>query len=211
MRVVVGDPQTLTPMFSDKISYIEINPYWNIPKSIAIKEKLPLLRRAPYTLRAQNIRVLGPGGDEVEPSSVDWSAVSASNWNYRLRQDPGKGNSLGEIKFMFPNPYEVYLHDTPSRALFRRQVRAFSHGCIRIEKPIELATLLLRSTEGWGRKRIEQTIALGKNRSVILRDPVAVHLVYLTAWLGRDGTMQFRGDHYNLDAPAMAALNANRE
>jgi L,D-transpeptidase YcbB len=211
MRVVVGDRQTLTPVFSDKISYIEINPYWNIPRSIAVKEQLPVLRRNPNGLRAQNIRVLGPGGEQIDPESVDWSAVSVSNWNYRLRQDPGTRNALGRIKFMFPNPYGVYLHDTPSRALFRRQVRAFSHGCIRIEKPIELATFLLRGTEGWGRARIQQAIAKGKNRSIVLKDPVPVHLVYLTAWVGKDGMTQFRGDHYNLDAPLVAALDANRE
>ena len=211
MRVVVGDPQTLTPVFSDKISYIEINPYWNVPKSIAIKEKLPVLRRDPSALKRQNIRVLGPGGDEIDPASVEWSAVTANNWIYRLRQDPGTRNALGRIKFMFPNPYDIYLHDTPSRALFRRQVRAFSHGCIRIEKPIELAMLLLRTTDGWGRARIERTISKGKNKPVLLKDPVPVHLVYLTAWVGRDGLMQFRGDHYNLDAPLVAAVDPIRE
>jgi murein L,D-transpeptidase YcbB/YkuD len=211
MRVVVGNPQTLTPVFSDKISYIEVNPYWNIPKSIALKEKLPPLRRDPNALKKQNIRVLGPDGNEIDPTTVNWSAVGANNWIYRLRQDPGARNSLGRIKFMFPNPYDIYLHDTPSRALFRRQVRAFSHGCIRVEKPIELATLLLRGNEAWGRARIERTIAKGKNKPILLKDPVPVHLVYLTAWAGRDGLMQFRGDHYNLDAPLVAALAANRE
>jgi L,D-transpeptidase YcbB len=211
MRVVVGDPQTLTPVFSDKISYIEINPYWNIPKSIALKEKLPILRRNANALRAQNIRVFGPGGEEIDPAGVNWSAVNAGNWNYRLRQDPGARNALGRIKFMFPNPYDIYLHDTPSRALFRRQVRAFSHGCIRVEKPIELATLLLRGTEGWGRTRVEQLIARGRNRPILLKDPVPVHIVYLTAWVGSDGSTQFRGDHYNLDAPPVAAVSAFRE
>ncbi len=211
MRVVIGEPDTITPVFSDRISYIEINPYWNVPQSIAVKEKLPVLRRNPGALKAQNIRLLSPGGEEIDPATVNWSAVNANNFNYRLRQDPGAGNALGRIKFMFPNPYGVYLHDTPSRALFRRQVRAFSHGCIRIEKPIELATFLLRGKEGWGRARIQQTIAQGKNRAIILKNPVSVHLVYLTAWLDREGKMQFRDDHYNLDAPLVAALDATRE
>jgi L,D-transpeptidase YcbB len=211
MRVVVGDPQTVTPVFSDKISYIEINPYWNIPKSIALKEKLPVLRRNASALRAEDIRVLGPDGDEINPAGVNWSAVNAGNWNYRLRQDPGARNALGRIKFMFPNPYDIYLHDTPSRALFRRQVRAFSHGCIRVEKPIELATLLLRGNEGWGRARIEQLIAKGRNRPILLNNPMPVHIVYLTAWVGSDGSTQFRGDHYNLDALLVAAVSAIRE
>ena len=153
--------------------------------------------------------MLGPGGDEVEPSSVDWSAVSASNWNYRLRQDPGKGNSLGEIKFMFPNPYDVYMHDTPSRALFKRQVRAFSHGCIRVEKPMELAQFLLGS--GWSRARIERAIAGGKNTAIVLARPVPVHLVYLTAWVDAEGVVQFRDDLYNRDARLVAALDGTRE
>jgi murein L,D-transpeptidase YcbB/YkuD len=211
MRVVIGDPETITPVFSDKISYIEINPYWNVPRSIAVKEKLPILRRNPGALSAQNIRLLAPGGEEIDPATVNWSAVNANNFNYRLRQDPGTRNALGRIKFMFPNPYGVYLHDTPSRKLFRRQVRTFSHGCIRIEKPIELATFLLRGDPGWGRVRIERTIARGKNRAVVLKDPMPVHLVYLTAWVDRDGKMQFRDDHYNLDAPLVAALDAVRE
>jgi murein L,D-transpeptidase YcbB/YkuD len=211
MRVVIGDPETITPIFSDKISYIEINPYWNVPRSIAVKEMLRVLRRDPGALTAQNIRVLAAGGEEVDPASVNWSAVSADNFNYRLRQDPGVRNALGRIKFMFPNPYGVYLHDTPSRKLFRRQVRTFSHGCIRIEKPIELATFLLRGDPVWGRTRIERTIAGGKNRAVVLKDLVPVHLVYLTAWVDRDGKMQFRDDHYNLDAPLVAALDAGRE
>jgi murein L,D-transpeptidase YcbB/YkuD len=211
MRVVIGEPETITPVFSDKISYIEINPYWNMPRSIAVKEKLPVLRRNPGALRAQNIRLLAPDGEEIDPASVNWSAVNANNFNYRLRQDPGAQNALGRIKFMFPNPYGVYLHDTPSRELFRRHVRAFSHGCIRIEKPIELATFLLRGNEGWGRARIQQMIARGKNRAVILNNPVPVHIVYLTAWVDAGGKMQFRDDHYNLDAPLVAALDAIRE
>jgi murein L,D-transpeptidase YcbB/YkuD len=211
MRVVVGDPQTVTPVFSDKISYVEINPYWNIPKSIAIKEKLPLLRRNPNSLRAQNIRVFGPDGEEINPATVNWSAVNAGNWVYRLRQDPGARNALGRIKFMFPNPYDIYLHDTPSRALFRRQVRAFSHGCIRVEKPIELANLLLRGNEGWGETRLERLIAKGRNRPIPLNNPVPVHIVYLTAWVGSDGSTQFRGDHYNLDTPLVAAMSAVRQ
>ena len=211
MRVVIGDPETITPVFSDKISYIEINPYWNVPRSIAVKEKLPVLKRNPGALKAQNIRLLGPGGEEIDPATINWSAVNANNFNYRLRQDPGERNALGRIKFMFPNPYGVYLHDTPSRALFRRQVRAFSHGCIRIEKPIELATFLLRDKEGWGRARILQTIAQGNNRAIVLRNPVSVHLVYLTAWLDGEGETQFRDDHYNLDAPLVAAVDAARE
>lgn len=208
MRVVVGERDKETPVFSDEISYIEVNPYWNVPKSIAYKEKLPQLRRNPYALVGQNIRVLAPGGGEVNPGTIDWAAVGA-NFPYRLRQDPGPRNALGRIKFMFPNPYDVYMHDTPSRSLFKRQVRAFSHGCIRVEKPMELAEYLLRGS--WSRERIQRAIDGGKNRSMQLDKPVAVHLVYLTAWVDPNGLVQFREDLYNRDARLVAALDAKRE
>lgn len=208
MRVVVGERDKETPIFSDEISYIEINPYWNVPKSIAYKEKLPELRRNPYALNGQNIRVLGPGGGVIDPGTVNWAAVGP-NFPYRLRQDPGPKNALGRIKFMFPNPYDVYMHDTPSRALFKRQVRAFSHGCIRVEKPMELAEFLLGS--GWPRARIERAMASGKNTPVTLARPVPVHLVYLTAWVDAEGVVQFRDDLYNRDARLVAALDGTRE
>jgi len=210
MRVVIGERDKETPAFSDFISYIEINPYWNVPRSIAVKEKLPQLRRNPSALAAQNIRVLTAGGEQINPASIDWSTVG-DNFPYRLRQDPGGRNALGRIKFMFPNPYDVYMHDTPSRALFNRPVRAFSHGCIRVEKPMELAEFLLRRNGGWSRDRIQNLIDAGKNRPLTLSPPVPVHLIYLTAWLGADGTVQFRDDLYNRDARLVAALDAVSE
>ena len=208
MAVVVGERDKVTPVFSDEISYIEINPYWNVPKSIAYKEKLPQLRRNPYALVGQNIRVFAPGGGAIDPGTVDWSTVGA-NFPYRLRQEPGPKNALGRIKFMFPNPYDVYMHDTPSRSLFKRQVRAFSHGCIRVEKPMELAEFLLGS--GWPAARIQRTIAAGKNVAITLPRPVPVHLVYLTAWVDAAGVLQFRDDLYNRDARLVATLDASRE
>jgi L,D-transpeptidase YcbB len=211
MRVVVGETDKETPVFSDEITYIEFNPYWNLPRSIAVKEKLPQLRRDPRALRAQNIRVLGPGGAEIDPATVDWSTVGVNSFPYRLRQDPGERNALGRIKFMFPNQYDVYMHDTPSRALFQRSVRAFSHGCIRVEKPLELAEYLLRQNRGWQRERIEQAIASGKNRAIVLKQEVPVHLVYLTAWKDDDGKIQFRDDLYNRDAHLVATMSALRE
>ena len=132
--------------------------------------------------------------------------MNAGNWNYRLRQDPGARNALGRIKFMFPNPYDIYLTTRPrgrySDARFVPS-RTVAFGS---RKPIELATLLLRGNEGWGRTRIERLVAKGKNRPILLKDPVPVHIVYLTAWVGSDGSTQFRGDHYNLDAPLVAAV-----
>ena len=210
-RVVVGRPVRSTPVFSDEISYIEFNPYWHVPRTILIKDKLPILRSNPASLTAQKIRVVAPGGAVVDPTTIDWSSVSSANFPYSLRQDPGERNALGRIKFMFPNPFDVYLHDTPSRSLFRRSQRAFSSGCIRVEKPAELAEFLLRGNEGWTRGRIEQAIASRKNRAVTLATPVPVHLVYFTAWLDREGRVQFRNDLYNRDAQLVATLDGRRE
>jgi L,D-transpeptidase YcbB len=211
MRVVVGRPARSTPMFSDEITYLEFNPYWHVPRTILREDKLPILRSDPAALTAQGIRVIAPGGTVVDPTTINWSEVSASNFPYSLRQDPGPRNALGRVKFMFPNAHDIYLHDSPSRGLFKRSTRAYSSGCIRVEKPIELAEFLLKNNDGWNRRRIEGVIAAGKNRSVVLPNPVAVHLVYLTAWMGRDGRVQFRNDLYNRDARLVAALDAPRE
>jgi L,D-transpeptidase YcbB len=182
-----------------------------VPRTILIKDKLPILRSNPASLAAQGIRVVAPGGDVVDPTAIDWSTVSSANFPYTLRQDPGERNALGRIKFMFPNPFDVYLHDTPSRGLFRKPARAFSSGCIRVEKPIDLAEFLLRGNEGWPRVRIERAIASRKNRAVALAAPVPVHLVYFTAWLDRESRVQFRNDMYNRDAQLVATLDGRRE
>ncbi len=211
MRVVVGRPARSTPMFSDEITYLEFNPYWHVPRTILIEDKLPILRSSPASLTAQGIRVIAPGGAVVDPTTINWSQVSASNFPYSLRQDPGAHNALGRVKFMFPNSHDIYLHDTPSRGLFNRSNRAFSSGCIRVEKPVDLAVLLLRDTVDWNRSRIDAVINAGKNRTVVLAKPVPVHLVYLTAWMGRDGHVHFREDLYNRDARLVAALDAPRE
>jgi L,D-transpeptidase YcbB len=210
MRVVVGRPARSTPMFSDEITYLELNPYWHVPRTILKEDKLPILRSNPGLLSAQGIRVITPGGARLDPTAIDWSTVSVSNFPYTLRQDPGARNALGRIKFMFPNPYDIYLHDTPSRGLFKRPMRAYSSGCIRIEKPIDLAEFLLRGNGNWPRERIERAIAAGRNRSVALTQSVPVHLVYLTAWLDRHGRVQFREDLYNRDGRVVATFDAAR-
>lgn len=146
-------------------------------------------------------------GRPVDPSAIDWSTVAGG---YSFRQDPGERNALGRIKFMFPNSYSVYLHDTPSRALFARSTRAFSHGCVRVEKPMDLATYLLaRNGDGWNEDRIDRTIDSGKNSSIRLKDPIQVHLAYLTVWLGSDGSVQFRNDIYGRDTTLDRVLSAS--
>lgn len=212
MRVVVGQPVRRTPVFSDEITYLEFNPTWTVPSTIAVEDLLPKIRRNPGMLEAQGINVYARGAEGsyvVDPANVDWSAVGKGAFPYRLRQQAGPRNPLGRVKFIFPNPYAVYLHDTPSRGLFQRSKRAFSSGCIRVEKPLELAERLLANTPGWSRERIDAAIDSGRTRSVTLAKPVTVHLVYLTAWQDRDGKMQFREDLYGRDTRLLEALFKN--
>ena len=195
-RVVVGKPYHRTPVFSNTMKYIVINPYWNVPSSIANNEYLPKLRRNPGALARENIRLLTAGGTQVNPYSINWSAVRRIP--YRLRQDTGPRNALGRIKFMFPNKFNVYIHDTPSKSLFARESRYFSHGCMRVQYPEQLAEVLL-GVQGWTPKRIKRQIASGKRRIVNLKKHIPVHVTYLTAWVNKDGTAHFRDDIYGRD------------
>lgn len=203
-RTVVGKTYHSTPVFSKKMKYIVINPYWNVPSSIARKEYLPKLRRdAGYLLR-QNIHVLR-GGSRIDPYTVNWSSVSSSAFPFRLRQEPGKKNALGRIKFMFPNRFNVYIHDTPAKSLFSKSKRVFSHGCVRVENPPELAEVLLKE-QGWSLNKVKNAIAAGKKRVVNLKEPIPVHITYLTAWVNKDGSTHFREDVYGRDKRLAAAL-----
>ncbi len=201
-RIVVGKPFHRTPVFSDKMEYLVINPYWNVPPSIANKEYLPKLRRDPGYLQRQNIRILSSSG-EVNPYSVNWNSISRIP--YRLRQDSGGRNALGRLKFIFPNKYNVYIHDTPSKSLFNRDTRYFSHGCMRVQYPVKLAAVLLKP-QGWSEQRIRNQIASGKRRIVRLKTKIPVHVTYLTSWVNKDGTVNFRKDVYGRDKRLMKAL-----
>lgn len=205
--VVVGTTERPTPVFTGNMSYIVLNPYWHVPRSIAVKDKLPQLRRDPYALKRQGIRVFDTvNGGEINPGRVNWSQVSSRNFHYQLRQDPGPGNALGRIKFMFPNEHNVYLHDTPKRGLFSRNQRTYSSGCVRVSKPIELAEYLLKSTS-WNRDTIQAAWSSGKKeRSVRLPEEIPVHILYWTSWTDEDGTVHFREDIYQHDKPLKQAL-----
>ena len=209
MRVVVGRPYRRTPVFSDQVRYLVLNPSWEVPHKLAVEDKLPEIRKDPEYLAKMGMHVYeGWGADqrEVDPATVDWSQTTRSGFRYRLRQDPGPLNALGRIKFMFPNKHNVYLHDTPSRELFARAERGFSSGCIRIERPLELAVLLLG--EDWDRAALEKAIATGTERTVPLPHPVPVHLLYWTAAADADGTVRFRSDIYDRDRLLDQALTA---
>lgn len=208
-RIVVGLPYLRTPVFSGTMTYVVINPYWHITPSIARSEMLPKIREDVSYLAKNNIKVLsgwGPDAKVLDPTQIDWNSVSRSNFTYKLRQDSGPENALGRIKFMFPNSHNVYMHDTPSRALFERTVRSFSHGCIRVQNPLEFATFLFRGDPEWTREALDAAVASGQRQTIKLKEPIPVHLTYLTAWVNKDGSVHFRDDIYGRDKRLEAAL-----
>ena len=196
--VVVGTKKNQTPTFSGLMTYLELNPTWHVPRSIAVEDFLPKIRNDPGYLE-RNQYGLYAGGNAVDPWAVDWSTVGRSNFPFRIRQRPGAKNALGGVKFMFPNKYDVYIHDTPTKSLFARAQRAFSHGCIRLSNPFRFAELLLGG-QGWDRAQIDAAVASGKTRRVDLDQPLPVHITYVTAWVEPDGTAQWRDDVYGRDA-----------
>lgn len=205
MRVVVGTPYHQTPVFSDQMDYVEINPYWNVPHSIAVNEMLEKLRTRPQSLASQGYEAV-LGDKPVALTSIDWRNYSAGNFPARLRQKPGPDNALGRVKFMFPNQFNVYMHDTPARSLFGQAQRAFSHGCVRLARPIDMAEQVLAGIGDWDRARIERVLASGERTVVTLKSPIAVHITYATAWRDGDGDIQFRPDIYRRDERLYAAL-----
>jgi len=209
MPAIVGRAYRQTPEFSGRMSYIEINPAWNVPPRLAREDILPKAKKDPVYLKEKGFRVFEnwtEGAPEIDPAAVDWSQVDAERLTYRFRQGPGPHNSLGRIKFMFPNKFDVYLHDTPERGLFSQAVRDFSSGCIRVEKPLELAEYLLREHPEWTRESILAAIETQETQVVSLRKPLNVHLLYWTAWRAEDGRAQFRQDIYLRDAALYRAL-----
>jgi murein L,D-transpeptidase YcbB/YkuD len=202
MRVVVGRPTRPSPVFSADMTYLVLSPRWYVPPVIALEDKLPLIRKDPSYVARQNFRIfqdVGWGSTQIDPLSVDWSTVTARNFPYRLRQDPGPTNALGRVKFMLPNRYQVYLHDTPSKTLFAKTERAYSSGCIRLEKPIELAEYLLGADPKWSRQKILAAIATSREQTVRLSTSIPVYLLYWTAWVNEDGVTHFRRDIYSRD------------
>jgi len=209
MRVIVGRHYRQTPVFTGTMTYLVLNPYWNVPPGIAAKDILPEVKKDIRYLAENNIRVLqgwGAGAVRIDPATVDWKAMRAGNLPYWFRQDPGPNNSLGRFKFMFPNKYHVYLHDTPKRELFWKPARAFSSGCIRVEKARELAEYLLSDRPEWAREQIEATIASKVEKTVTITRPIPVHLLYWTAWADKEGAINFRRDIYRRDERLYAAL-----
>jgi murein L,D-transpeptidase YcbB/YkuD len=205
-RVQVGQVMRRTPIFRAQMTYLVFNPTWTVPPGILARDILAAGADAPAVVRRKGLRVLDAEGHEVDPAGVAWTRYDAASFPYTLRQDPGPTNALGRIKFMFPNEHLVYLHDTPSKQLFERSERAFSSGCIRIEKPLELAELLLADPVRWSRERIEAVIASSETTTVSLAAPLPVLLLYWTAVPTRDGEIRFFRDLYGRDPQVLAAL-----
>jgi murein L,D-transpeptidase YcbB/YkuD len=175
MRIVVGQPSRATPLFSSALTAMVVNPAWDVPERIAMEEIIPRLRRNPAYLTTHNFKLFDgweAEAEEISPHRIDWSQMSTTRFPYRLHQKPGPSNMLGRIKFVAPNPFHIFLHDTPDRTLFRHAVRAYSHGCIRLEKPMALAEYLLQREPTWTGARLEAILAQGLQRTINLSEPI---------------------------------------
>jgi murein L,D-transpeptidase YcbB/YkuD len=206
-RVVVGTEEHETPEFSDVMEHLVFNPSWNVPRSIATEELLPQLVADPGMLARRNMQLVGASAP-ADPAGHDFSQYTAATFPYRIRQRPDPNNALGRVKFMFPNDYAIYLHDTPAKELFDRNRRAFSHGCVRVRDPMRLAALLLGEQMSDPEGFIERVLAPGSERYVNLERPLPVHLIYRTAWTDDRGRTQFREDVYGRDDEVAQALRA---
>ncbi|PKN12466.1 MAG: peptidoglycan-binding protein [Deltaproteobacteria bacterium HGW-Deltaproteobacteria-4] len=207
MRVIVGRQLRQTPAFVGSMTYLVLNPYWEVPRNLAVLDLIPKIQADVGYLDKNGIKVFTrPGGTLLNPAAINWQQLGAGNFPYHLRQDPGPKNALGRIKFMFPNRYTVYLHDTPTPKLFEREERSFSSGCIRIEKPFALAQLLLRGTPLASPASFDAALQDAVSAVVLLPTPVPVYLLYFTAWVEVDGTLNFRNDLYKRDHRLAAAL-----
>ncbi|MEL6598713.1 MAG: L,D-transpeptidase family protein [Pseudomonadota bacterium] len=208
-RVVIGEPEHKTPEFSDVMTFMVANPTWTVPRSITTEEILPELKADPTYLVRNNMRLLGGSAPIPEDSTlVDYTQYSERTFPWWIRQASGPGNALGRVKFMFPNQFDIYLHDTPSRHLFRRDARAFSHGCVRVHKPMELAHALLAGQVGSPESYFQRILGRGTEATIKLQRPVPVHLTYRTSWVDGQGDMQFREDIYGRDKTVFDALSA---
>lgn len=204
MKTIVGQDYRETPVFNSQISYLVMSPSWHVPPTIKKKDVIPAVIKDVNYLKKKKMLVYDSQGKVVDPETVNWKK---DGMRYSVKQKPGAYNSLGKVKFMFPNKHNVYLHDTPSRSLFTRDERAFSSGCIRVELPYELAALLLADMPDWTPERIRKAMDSGIERTVVLKDKVGVYIYYLTAWGNSSGKISYRTDIYNRDKTIEKALN----
>lgn len=207
MDVVVGQPEWRTNIFQGQLEYLVVHPYWHVPASIEAREILPAVREDPSYLEREHLVLVEPEDSYGPPLSldsldIDWSEVDSASFPYDFRQEPGPWNALGSVKFMFPNEYGIYLHDSPAEELFDRHARAFSHGCIRLEKPLELARYLMEHASGAEPAELDSLLAEGERAQIDLTERVPVYIAYFTAWADPEGTVYFYPDVYDLDDEA---------
>ncbi|MBI1422450.1 MAG: L,D-transpeptidase family protein [Gammaproteobacteria bacterium] len=210
MWVVIGKQDRQTPVIAGAMHTVVFNPYWTVPLTIVMEDLIPAQLRDPRYLRTRKVRVFANLRKqlEVDPRKVDWASYTRENFPYVLRQDPGPFNPLGRYKFLFSNEYDVYLHDTPARQLFSHKQRTFSSGCIRVENPLQLASFLLAANPAWDEARIKAAAASGQTSEVKLEKSLPIYLLYLTAWVGQAGTVQFYPDVYHRDPPLARCVSA---
>jgi murein L,D-transpeptidase YcbB/YkuD len=204
-RIQVGKPYRKTPVFKSEIKHLVFNPSWSVPPGIFRKDILPIVKRNPGYLSRRGFNVYDYNGNRVSPTAINWSRYSR-NVPYSIRQRPGGRNALGRVKFMFPNDYFVYLHDTPNKSLFNKDIKTFSSGCIRVENPFELAELLLNDKEKWNKKKIKKAINKRKTRTVFLDEPVPIMILYWTASADNEGNVYFMNDIYGRDKAILNLL-----
>jgi L,D-transpeptidase YcbB len=208
-RTVVGEAsKTRTPEFADEMTYMVINPTWHIPDSIATRVYLPKLRSDPSVLERSGMRLFTRSGIEIDPRLVNFSQYTAESFPFRVKQNPSAANALGRVKFMFPNQFSIYLHDTPAREYFSRDQRALSNGCIRLEEPLALAYVLIEGQVSDPAASFQSWLDTGSEKYVYLDRPVKVYLTYRTAIPRPDGSIRYREDIYGRDAEVFAALEA---
>lgn len=209
--VIIGRPSRASPVLTATLTHIIANPWWETPHSLAVRDELPLFRRDPNAVNRLGFQVIDRAtGTVVDASQIDWHAVSASDFPYRLRQAPGPLNALGRVKLIFPNPHNTYLHDTPARALFDRSARAFSSGCVRVHEPVDLAIWGAQAGAGLPAETFQAAIDSGRETRIDLDRPIQVHFLYFTAIADGADTVRFVPDIYGHDAAVLAALTAPR-
>ena len=209
MPVVVGTSYRKTPVFSARMTYLEFAPYWTVPATILREDKLPLIKKNPDWLTRHQYEIVpwsGGGAETIDPAGIDWKEVEANTFPGYLRMKPGPWNPLGRIKFMFPNRFAVYLHDTPDRYLFARDIRSYSSGCIRVERPLDLAQYLLERTTEWDCNLILDALESDEPLTVNLPASWPIHILYWTAWVDEEGALQLRDDFYLSDLDLELAL-----
>jgi murein L,D-transpeptidase YcbB/YkuD len=205
-RTQIGREARQTPTFRADMRYLVFNPDWTVPPTILAKDVLGGMKQGKNTIKQKGLTILDRRGQAVDPASIDWQSATPATFPYTLRQPPGANNALGRVKFIFPNEHAIFLHDTPSRELFSADRRTFSSGCIRVERPLELAARLLEPQE-WATEKIQQVVDGGASQTVVLDTPMPVLIVYWTISVGASGDLRIASDVYHRDPPLVRALN----